>query len=165
MLIEFSFGLIFWMTISFLAVLFILGKFAWKPIMKALEDRERNIEESLGEAERARAEIASMNAQNEALMREAREEREVLLREAREIRDKEIANAKERAKSEADALLTRAREDIRNEKMAAIAELKSHVAELSVEMAERILRTELADSNAQKALVQQMLNEADLKKS
>lgn len=164
-LVEPAFGLIFWMTLSFLVVLFILGKFAWKPIMKALDDRERTIEEALSEAERARSEIASMNAQNEALMREAREEREVLLREAREIRDKEIASAKERAKSEADAILARAREDIRNEKLAAIGELKTHVADLSVEMAERILRTQLQDANAQKALVQQMLNEADLKKS
>jgi F-type H+-transporting ATPase subunit b len=153
------------MFLSFLAVLFILGKFAWKPIMKALDDREQTIADALNEAERAREEIASMNAQNEELMREAREEREVLLREAREIRDKEIADAKAKAKAEGDAMLTRARDDIRNEKMAAIGELKSYVADLSVEMAERVLRTELGDAPAQKALVQQMLKEADLKQS
>ena len=164
-LVEPAFGLIFWMTLSFLVVLFILGKFAWKPIMKALDDREKTIADALNEAERAREEIASMKSQNEDLMREAREEREVLLREAREIRDKEIADAKAKAKAEGDALLTRAREDIRNEKMAAIGELKTYVADLSVEMAERVLRNELSDSTAQKALVQQMLKEADLKRS
>ena len=164
-LVEPAFGLIFWMTLSFLVVLFILGKFAWKPIMKALDDREQTIADALNEAEKAREEIASMKSQNEELMREAREEREVLLREARDIRDKEIADAKAKAKTEADAMLTRAREDIRNEKLAAIGELKTYVADLSVEMAERILKSELNDSSAQKALVQQMLKEADLSKS
>ena len=106
-----------------------------------------------------------MKSQNEELMRAAREEREVLLREAREIRDKEIADAKVQAKAQGDAMLVRAREDIRNEKLAAIGELKAYVADLSIEMAERVLRNELSDPPAQKALVQQMLKEADLKQS
>lgn len=164
-MLDVSYGLIFWMAISFLIVLFILSKFAWKPILKALGDREKSIADALNEAEKARAEIASMKSQNEELMREAREEREVLLRDAREIRDKEIADAKAKASAEAEALLTRAREDIRNEKLAAIGELKTYVADLSVDMAERILKNELGDSSAQKKLVQDLLNEADLKKS
>jgi F-type H+-transporting ATPase subunit b len=109
MLIQFSFGLIFWMTVSFLAVLFILKKFAWKPILGVLSERERTIEDALSEAKKAREEIAAMNARNEDLMRQAREEREVLLKEARDIRDKEIGEAKAKAKAEAEALLSRAR--------------------------------------------------------
>lgn len=161
MLIEFSFGLIFWMTISFLAVLFILRKFAWKPILDTLHEREQGIEDALNEARKAREEIATMQAGNEALMREAREEREVLLREAREIRDKEIAAAKDKAKAEADALLARAQEEIRNEKNAAITEMKNQVAELSIQIAERILRDKLADGAAQKALVEKVMADAD----
>jgi F-type H+-transporting ATPase subunit b len=137
MLIQFSFGLIFWMTVSFLAVLFILKKFAWKPILGVLSERERTIEDALSEAKKAREEIAAMNARNEDLMRQAREEREVLLKEARDIRDKEIGEAKAKAKAEAEALLSRARVDIQNEKNAAITEMKNQVAELSILVAEQ----------------------------
>ena len=165
MLIEPSFGLIFWMTVSFLAVFFILKKFAWKPILGTLGERERTIEDALNEAKKAREEIALMSARNEQLMQQAREEREVLLREAREIRDREIAAAKERAKSEADALLARAREDIRNEKNAAITEMKNQVAELSIMVAEQILKEKLSNNAAQQALVDRVINEADLRRS
>lgn len=165
MLIEFSYGLIFWMTVSFLAVLFILAKFAWKPILKGLKDREASIADALGEAKRAREEMAALNARNEELMRQAREEREVLLKEARDIRDKEIAEAKAKAKAEADALLARARADIQNEKNAAITEMKNQVAELSILVAERILKEKLASSAAQQALVDKVMAEADLRKS
>ncbi len=165
MLIEPSFGLIFWMTVSFLAVLFILKKFAWKPILGTLHERERSIEDALNEAKKAREEIAAMNARNEDLMREAREEREVLLKEARDIRDREIAAAKTRAREEADALLARAREDIRNEKNAAIVEMKNQVAELSILVAERILKEKLDNTAAQQALIERVMNEADLRRS
>lgn len=165
MLIEFSFGLIFWMTVSFLVVLFILGKFAWKPILAALGERERSIEDALNEAKKARAEIAAMNSQNEELMRAAREERESLLKEARDIRDREIATAKDKAKAEADSLLARARADIQNEKNAAITEMKNQVAELSILVAERILKEKLGDATAQKALMDKVMSEADLRRS
>lgn len=165
MLIEFSFGLIFWMTVSFLVVLFILGKFAWKPILGVLSERERTIEDALNEAKKARDEFAVLKSQNEDLMRAAREEREVLLKEARDIRDREIAGAKARAKAEGDALLARAREDIRNEKNAAITEMKNQVAELSILVAERILKEKLGDAAAQKALVDKVMAEADMRKS
>src|SRR5690606_29351015 len=155
----------FWMTVSFLAVLFILKKFAWKPILGTLHERERSIEDALNEAKKAREEIAAMNARNEDLMREAREEREVLLKEARDIRDREIAAAKTRAREEADALLARAREDIRNEKNAAIVEMKNQVAELSILVAERILKEKLANTAAQQALIERVMNEADLRRS
>lgn len=165
MLIEPSFGLIFWMTVSFLAVLFILKKFAWKPILGTLHERERTIEDALNEAKKAREEISAMNARNEELMREAREEREVLLKDARDIRDREIASAKARAKTEADALLARAREDIRNEKNAALTEMKNQVAELSIMVAERILKEKLDSTAAQQSLVEKVMNEADLRRS
>lgn len=164
-LVEVNYGLIFWMAVSFLIVLFILKKFAWGPILGALSERERSIEDALNEARKAREEIAAMNARNEDLMREAREEREVLLKEARDIRDKEIATAKERAKAEAEALLARARTDIQNEKNAAITEMKNQVAELSIQVAERILREKLADTAAQQALVDKVMAEAELRKS
>ena len=165
MLIEFSFGLIFWMTVSFLVVLFILGKFAWKPILGVLSERERTIEDALSEAKKARAEIAAMSARNEELMRAAREEREVLLKEARDIRDKEIAEAKDKAKVEAAAMLDRARAEIRNEKSAAMADIKTLVGELSVEIAEKLLREKLSDDAAQRALVDRMLKEAEARLS
>lgn len=165
MLIQFSFGLIFWMTVSFLAVLFILKKFAWKPILETLSEREKGIEDALSEARKAREEMAALNAKNEELMRSAREEREVLLKEARDIRDREIAQAKERAKAEADALLARARADIQNEKNAALTEMKNQVAELSILVAEHILREKLGDAAAQRSLVDKVLTEADLRKS
>ena len=146
-------GLLFWMCLSFGIVVWLLAKYAWKPILKSVSDRERSIEDALNEAKKMRSEMASMSADNEALMRQAREDREVLLKEARDIRDKEIAEAKGRAKAEGDALLARTREDIRNEKMAAITEMKNQVAELSIQVAERILREKLGDAAAQKALV------------
>jgi F-type H+-transporting ATPase subunit b len=165
MLIQFSFGLIFWMTVSFLTVLFILKKFAWKPILGVLSERERTIEDALNEARKAREEIAAMNARNEDLMRQAREEREVLLKEARDIRDLEIAGAKDKARAEAEALLARARTDIQNEKNAALTEMKNQVAELSILVAERILREKLADNTAQQALVDKVMGEAEVRRS
>lgn len=164
-LVEFSYGLIFWMTVSFLIVLFILRKFAWKPILGALSERERTIEDALNEAKKAREEIAAMNLKNEELMRAAREEREVLLKEARDIRDREISEAKDKAKAEAEALLARARTDIQNEKNAAITEKKNQVAELSIQVAERILREKLADGTVQQTLVDKVMAEAELRKS
>lgn len=164
-LVQPAFGLVFWMTLSFLTVLFILAKFAWKPILTSLREREQGIEDALNESKRMREEMGRMQASNEEMMRQAREEREQLLKEARDIRDREIADAKARAKAEADALLGRAREDIRNEKNAAITEMKNQVAELSIQIAERILKEKLGDAAVQKALVDKVMNEADLRRS
>lgn len=160
-LVEPSFGLIFWMTLSFLAVLFILAKFAWKPILNGLKEREASIADALNEAKKAREEIVDMNARHAELERDAREAREVLLKEARDIRDTEIAEAKGKAKIEAAALLERARAEIRNEKNAAVADIKILVGELSVEIAEKLLRERLTDDAAQRALVDRMLKEAE----
>ena len=165
MLIEFSFGLIFWMTVSFLTVLFILRKFAWKPILSTLSERERTIEDALNEAKKAREEIAAMNSRNAELDRAAREERELLLKEARDIREKEITEAKEKAKVEVASMLERARAEIHNEKSAAVADIKMLVGELSVEIAEKLLREKLNDDAAQRALVDRMLKEAEARLS
>ncbi|MCB0772632.1 MAG: F0F1 ATP synthase subunit B [Flavobacteriales bacterium] len=164
-LVEPAFGLIFWMTLSFGVAFFLLAKFAWKPILNALHERERSIEDAIGEARKAREEVAAMKAGNEELLQQARNERDQLLKEAREIRDREIAGAKDRAKAEADAILARAREDIRNEKNAAITEMKNLVGELSIEVAERILREKLSDKAAQEALLEKVLKESDLRRS
>ncbi len=164
-LVEPAFGLLFWMTISFGIVFFLLAKFAWKPILSSLRERERTIEDALSEARKAREEIARMNASNEALMSQAREEREVLLKEARDIRDREIAEAKTRAKTEADALMSRARIDIQNEKNAAITEMKNQVASLSLQVAETILRERLSGDVAQQVLVDKVMKDADLRQS
>ncbi len=158
-------GLLFWMCLSFGIVVFLLRKYAWKPILSSVLARESSIEDALNEAKKMREDMARMSAGNEELMRQAREEREVLLKDARDIREKEIAGAKAKAKAEADALLARAREDIRNEKNAAITEMKNQVGELSILVAERILKEKLGDAAAQKALVDKVMNEADLRKS
>lgn len=164
-LVQPAFGLVFWMTLTFLTVLFLLAKFAWKPILKSLHEREKGIEDALSESKRMREEMSKMQASNEEMMRQARAERDALLKEARDIRDKEIGEAKAKAKAEADAMLGRAREDIRNEKNAAIVELRNQVADLSVQVAERILREKLGDAAAQKALVEKVMSEVDLRKS
>lgn len=158
-------GLLFWMCLSFGIVVFLLRKYAWKPILSSVQARENSIEDALNEAKKMRAEIAQMSAGNEELMRQAREDREVLLKEARDIRDAEIAGAKAKAKAEGDAMLARAREDIRNEKNAAITEMKNQLAELSIQVAERILKEKLGDPAAQKALVDKVMAEADMRRS
>ena len=158
-------GLLFWMCLSFGIVVFLLSKFAWKPILGAVKTREQSIADALNEAKKMRDDMAKMSASNEEVMRQARAERDTLLKEARDIRDKEIAEAKSKAKVEADAMLGRAREDIRNEKNAAIVELRNQVADLSVQVAERILKEKLGDAAAQKALVDKVMTDIDLRKS
>lgn len=158
-------GLLIWMCISFGILVFLLGKFAWKPILGAVRTREQSIADALNEAKKMRDDMAKMSANNEEIMRQARAERDTLLKEARDIRDKEISEAKTKAKAEADAMLGRAREDIRNEKNAAIVELRNQVADLSVQVAERILKEKLGDAAAQKALVDKVMADVDLRKS
>ena len=158
-------GLLFWMCLSFGIVVWLLGKYAWKPILSSVKQREDSIAEALNEAKQMREDMAKMAANNESIMQQAREEREVLLKEARDIRDKEIAGAKAKAKTEAEALLSRARLDIQNEKNAAITEMKNQVAELSILVAERILKDKLETSAAQQGLVDKVMSEAELRKS
>lgn len=161
-LVKPGIGLIFWMVITFSILLFILAKFAWKPIMTALRERESNIENALASAQKAKEEMAALTATNEKMLAEARIERDKLLKEARETKDAIINEAKTRAGSEADRLIASARQTIQNEKMAAINELKNQVASMSIEIAEKILRHELANDEKQKALIGTLLKDVNL---
>lgn len=155
-------GLLIYMSITFLTVLFLLKKFAWKPILKMIKDREESIETALKSAEKAKAEMQELQAGNERILKEARNERDAMLKEARDMKDKIVTDAKVIAKAEADKMIAAARETINNEKMAAITELKNQVALLSVEVAEKILRRELAAENKQKELIGDLLKETKL---
>ncbi len=156
-----GFGLVFWMTLSFSIVLFILKKFAWKPILSALKERDDSIAEALNAAEKARTEINELKADNDKIMQEARIERDTLLKEARNIKEEIIGEAKNKAKEEADKILSDARESIKNEKMAAITELKNQVANLSISIAEKILKQELSDKESQKELTDNILKDTN----
>lgn len=157
-----SFGLVFWMTLTFLIVFFILKKFAWKPILKALGDREKSIQDALDSAEKAKEEMAKLQANNEKILQEARNERDKLLKEARETKDSIIAEAKTKAQSEAEKIMQSARESIQSEKNAAIVELKNQVATLSIDIAEKIIKSELSSDEKQKALVKNLLNDVNV---
>jgi len=161
-LVKPAFGLIFWMFISFGIILFILKKFAWKPILKMLHERESSIQNALDSAEKAKEEMKALQSNNEKILADARNERDAMLKDAREIREKMIAEAKGIASKEADRLLVIARENIQNEKMAAITELKNQVAVLSIEIAEKILKSELSSDEKQKSLVNTLLKDVNL---
>lgn len=155
-------GLIFWTGLSFLILLFILRKFAWKPILNSVQSREDSINEALEAAEAAKTEMQNLTADNERILKEARAERDGLLKEAREIKAKMIADAKDEAKVAADKMIEQAQAAIESEKKAAVAELKSQVATLSVDIAEKVVRAELADSGKQQKLVEDLLGDAAL---
>lgn len=159
---EFSVGLFFWQTLLFVGLIFILRKFAWKPILDAVNEREQFIEESLGAAEKAKLELARLQAKNEDLLKEARAERDELLKQAKETKEKIVSEAKGKAQAEADKLIENARLVIENEKMAAVTELKNQVATLSIEIAEKIIRKELATEEKQKALVGDLIEDVNL---
>ena len=157
-----EFGLIFWQTVIFLLVLFLLGKFAWKPILSSLKEREDSIEAALRMADQAKIEMQQLKAGNEKLLAEARLERDRILKEASAVADRHIEEAKNKANEEGTRLIEQAREAIRNEKNAALAEVKNTAAQLSIDVAERILRRELADTPAQQQLVDSYLKEVKL---
>jgi len=155
-------GLVFWTTLAFLTVLFLLKKMAWKPILESIKEREKSISDAIESAKKTQEEMARLKASNEDLMKQAREERDVILKEARDIRDGIVAEAKTKATQEADRILAAARENIKNEKMAAVSELKNQVAVLSIEIAEKILKNELSKDDKQKALVNNLVEEINL---
>jgi F-type H+-transporting ATPase subunit b len=159
---DFSIGLFVWQTVLFLALLFLLRKYAWKPILTAVEEREEGIKSALDAADNAKKEMEALNADNEKILREAKAQRDSILKEARELKDGIIAEAKTQASEEADKVMASAREQINNEKMAAITELKNQVASLSVDIAEKILKSELKDDNKQKEMVNSALEEASI---
>lgn len=161
-LVQPSIGLIFWMIVSFSIILFLLKKFAWKPILGMIKEREESIENALAAAENAKEEMKALQSSNERILAEARAERDAMLKDAREIREKMISDAKGIASKEGERLLTIARENIQNEKMAAITELKNQVASLSIEIAEKILKSELSSDEKQKTLVNTLLKDVNL---
>ncbi|PBQ32001.1 ATP synthase F0 subunit B [Sphingobacteriaceae bacterium] len=161
-LIEPAVGLIFWTTITFILLLFLLGKFAWKPILSAIKTREQSIETALKSAESALNDMRELKAANEIILTQARTERDAMLKEARETKDSIVAEAKLKAQTEGDRIMSSAREQIAAEKNAAIADLKKQVAILSIEVAEKILKSELSNDDKQKALVSNLMNDVNL---
>ena len=152
-------GLIFWTTVVILLLLLLLKKFAWKPILSAVEERNNLINDSLQAAEKARDEMSELNSNNEKIIAQAKIDRDSLLKEAREMKSQIISQAKDQAVIEAEKLVNSAKEQISNEKMKALTELKNHVADLSIEMAEKVLSNELSDASKQKELINRSLKE------
>ena len=159
---DFSVGLFFWQSLLFIALILLLKKFAWGPILTAVEEREDGIKDALEAAEKAKAEMQALNADNERILAEARIERDALLKEAREIKDGIVSDAKELANTEADKILSTAKHQINNEKIKAMTELKNTVATLSIDIAEKVLRSELTDKKKQEDLVANALKETEL---
>ena len=157
-----SYGKMIWMSIAFIAVLFILKKFAWKPILKAIKDREDHIEESLQMATNVKKEMQELQSSNEKLLQDARNERDNMLRDARATKDEIIGEAKTKAGEEATKMITNAKEAIENEKMAALVELKNEVGRLSLEIAEKVIRERLSDDSKQNDLVSKLLEEVKI---
>ena len=161
-LVKPDFGLVFWTSISFLLLLFVLRKFAWKPILGAVEERETGIKNALDAAEAARREMENLKADNDRILQQARQERESLLKEARELKAKIIADAENEAQNKATQIIDKAQAAIESEKKAALAELKNHVAGLSIDIAEKVVKTQLINKDEQLKLVESMLDETNL---
>lgn len=159
---DFSFGLFFWQIFILVVLVFLLKKFAWKPILDALQTREQGIQDALESAENARKEMQNLQADNEKLLKEARIERDNMIKEAREIKERMISEAKEEAQKEGEDMIIKAKATIQNEKNAALAELKNKVATLSVEIAEKVVREELSTKARQEKLVDDMLDDVTL---
>lgn len=155
-------GLVFWSLITFFILLVVLRKFAWKPILGAVDERENGIKNALEAADKARREMENLKADNERILNEARAEREAMLKDARDIKNKMVNDAKEEAQEQATKMIGQAQEAIENEKRSAMAELKNHVASLSIEIAEKVVREELSNKGRQLELVESMLSDAKL---
>lgn len=158
----FSLGLFFWQSVLFIVLVLLLKKFAWKPILDSVNDREEGIKNALDSAEKAKLEMQNLQADNQKLLNEARAEREAMLKDARDMKNKMIEEAKDEAKEASSKLIEQAQASIESEKKAAIAELKSQVASLSIEIAEKVVREELSNKDKQTKLVESMLGEAKL---
>jgi F-type H+-transporting ATPase subunit b len=161
-LIDPAIGLIFWTTITFVLLLVLLGKYAWKPILTAIKTREKGIEDALSSAQSALNDMRELKSNNEKILNEARAERDVMLKEARDTKENIIAEAKTKATQETERILKSAREQINAEKNAAIAELKNQVATLSIDIAEKILKSELSSDEKQKTLVSNLMKDVNL---
>jgi F-type H+-transporting ATPase subunit b len=152
-------GLMFWTVVIFILLLVILKKFAWKPILKAVDDRNSSIEQALSAAEKAKEEMAELSSNNDKILSEARIERDTIIKEARDIKEKTIADAKAIASDEAEKIIASAKEQINNEKMKAMTELKNQVADIAINMAEKIIQSELKDTEKQKNIISEALKQ------
>ncbi|WP_379968955.1 F0F1 ATP synthase subunit B [Epilithonimonas sp. UC225_85] len=159
---QFSSGLFIIQSIIFLVLLFLLGKFAWKPILKSIDERETSIIDALNQAKLAKQEMAQLKEDNERILREARAERDGILKEARDMKDKIVNQAKDSAKIEGEKMIEAARQSIQTEKNAAMADIKTQIGTLSVSIAENILKEKLNNDGAQNALVENILNKSNL---
>ncbi len=157
-----SIGLVFWMMCSFLILLLVLRKFAWKPILGSIKKREESIANALNSAKEAEKKLTALKSENEALLAEAKRERDAIIKEAREHKEKMISEAKAAAQEEAARITASARENINNEKMKAVTELRNQVAALSIEVAEKILKEKMSDNGKQTEVVENILKEVTL---
>jgi F-type H+-transporting ATPase subunit b len=157
-----SIGLVFWTALAFICLLILLRKFAWKPILGAIHEREQFIDDALNKAELAKQEMARLTSQNEDLMKQARAERDEILKEAKILKDSIVNEAKTSAQTEGAKLIEKARVEIENQKKVALAELKGQVSTLSLEIAERVLRSQLDDKAKQQDLVNNLLKDVEL---
>ena len=155
-------SLVFWTTAIFIIFFFLLRKFAWKPILSAVKGREESINQALVSAETARREMQNLTAENERILQEARLERDNMLKEAREMKEKIVADAKNEAQAQGLKMIEQAKAAIEGEKNAAMAELKSQVSTLSLSIAEKLLKDELSNKDAQTKLVEKMLGDVKL---
>lgn len=160
---DFSFGLFFWQALILIVLILLLKKFAWKPILDSLNNREEGIKDALASAQSARMEMQNLKSDNEKLLNEARAERDAMLKEAREMKERVISEASKEAKEKANKIVAQAQVTIQNEKNAAMADLKNQVAALSIEIAEKIVREELSKGDKQQRLVEEMLQDVSLK--
>ncbi|MCF4100673.1 F0F1 ATP synthase subunit B [Gillisia sp. M10.2A] len=156
-------GLFFWQTIVFLVLIFLMAKFAWKPILGAVKNREDSINDALASAENARKEMQNLQADNDKLLKQARAERDAILKEARELKEKVVSEATGEAQEKADKIVAQAQAIIQNEKNAAMADIKNQVAALSIQIAEKVVREELSNKDRQQKLVEDMLADVTLK--
>jgi F-type H+-transporting ATPase subunit b len=159
---DFSFGLFIWQTIIFVGLIFLLKKFAWKPILDAVNEREEGIKNALLSAENAKKDLQNLKSDNEKLLAEARLERDSMMKEAREIKEKMISDAKSEAQAQGQKMIEQAKAAINTEKNAAMAELKNQVSSLSLEIAEKLLKDELSNKESQTKLVEKMLDDVKL---
>ena len=152
-------GLIFWNTLIFLLVLFLLRKYAWKPILKALDDREETIDNSLKTAERTKEEMVNLKSEHESLLQQARQERLAILGEANKVKEQIIAEAREKASAEAEKIMEETRRDIENRKMEAIINIKNQIGSMVVDVAEKVLRRELSNKQEQEGYIRRLADD------
>ncbi len=155
-------GLILWMIIIFGVLFFLLSKFAWKPILSSLKERNENIDSALKMAEETRAEMAKLKSDNEAEKAEARKERDLIIKQAKEASERLIIEAKSKAVNESTKIMNDAREAIKQERVAMTAQIKEDMAKFSIEIAEKVIRRELADKKSQQIFVSELIADTKL---